>query len=34
MFAAENGHKKVVKMLLGAGADVQVFNKVNYGSDE
>ena len=30
MFAAENGHEKVVNMLLGAGADVQVIDKVCY----
>ena len=34
MWAARNGHKKVVEMLLGAGADVQVINDVGYGSDE
>ena len=30
MFAADNGHEKVVKMLLGAGGDVQMSTKVSY----
>ena len=34
MWAAHNGHEKVVEMLLGAGADVQVIDEVSYGSDE
>ena len=30
MCAAYYLHEEVVKMLLGAGADVQVINKVSY----
>ena len=34
MLAADNGHEKVVKMLLGAGGDVQMTTKVSCGSDK
>ena len=34
MFAARNGHEEVVKMLLEAGADVQMITKVSYCIDE
>ena len=34
MHAAGSGHEKIMKMLLGAGADVQAIDNVSYGSVE